>query len=206
MNIHRKMQSFRAYPIRKTYKIDLLISLGVVLLGTLMGYVSKATDSVSIIGDIGTELGIWVFVASIVAAYSRYPFTAALNTMLFFLSMLASYYIYGLVILGFFPRAYFLGWLFISLLSPIAGFIIWFSKGKTILSAIVTALPASILFASGYSAFYTYNIVSSLSLVFGGILIALLPQTLKQKAISFGIAVVLAFIIDRFYLLGLFPF
>ena len=206
MNISRKIELFRTYPKTKSYKIDILTSFGVTLLSALMGYISKATDSIFIIGDIYTGLGIWIFAASIIAAYSRYPLTAAINTLLFFLSMLASYYVYGAVVLGFFPKAYFLGWLVIALLSPIAGFIVWFSKGKTILGAIVTALPVSTLFASGYSAFYTHNVVSALSLVFAVALLMLLPRTLRQKAISFGVAIALAFIIDRFYLLGLLPF
>lgn len=106
--------------------------------------------------------------------------------MVFFLSMLASYYVYGSVVLGFFTRAYFLGWLVISLLSPIAGFVMWFSKGKTVLGAIVTALPTSILFASGYSAFYTQSIVSFLSLILGLILVLWLSRKWNQKIIAFG--------------------
>lgn len=171
-----------------------------------MGYIAKAADSTSIIGSIGTELGIWVFAASFIAAYSRYPLAAALNTMLFFLCMLASYYIYGWAMLGFFPATYFLGWLIIALLSPAAGFLVWFSRGKHILGAIAAALPACVLFASGYSAFYTHNIVSFLSLALGTLLLILLPQTLRQKALAFGLAVVFAFAIDKFHLLGLLPF
>ena len=57
LNISEKIKLFRAYPERKSYKTDLLISLSVALLGALMGYVAKASDSISIIGDIGTGLG-----------------------------------------------------------------------------------------------------------------------------------------------------
>ena len=58
-----------------------------------MGFIAKATDSVSMIGDIGTELGVWVFTATLLAAFSRYPLSAALNTLLFFLAMLCAYYL-----------------------------------------------------------------------------------------------------------------
>jgi uncharacterized membrane protein YjdF len=66
-----------------------------------MGVIAKIADSISIIGEIGTKLGIWVFVATIIAAYSRYPFSAAINVLLFFLSMLFAYYTYGYAVLGF---------------------------------------------------------------------------------------------------------
>lgn len=200
------IQRIRAYPKEKSIKVDLLTSIVVVLVGAIIGFVAKATDSVSVIGDIGTELGVWIFFASIIAAYSRYPYTAAVNVMLFFLSSLAVYYLYGNFVLGFFPRAYFMGWLIIALLSPIAGFVVWFAKGAGVIGAIVTALPVSALFAIGYPAFYTHNIVSILTLAFGVCLIALLPKTLRQKGMAFCFSLILAIIINMFHVLSWLPF
>lgn len=109
--LREKIRALRAYPQDRRYAVDVGIALGCFVLGAVLGVVAKATDSVSLIGDIGTGLGVWVFVASLLAAYSRYPIAAAVNTLLFFLSMLGAYYLYGFVVLGFFPKAYFLGWL-----------------------------------------------------------------------------------------------
>lgn len=204
--MNEKFRKIRAYPKDKSIKIDLMISIGTILLGAVLGFVAKATDSVSIIGDIGTELGVWVFAATIVAVYSRYPFTAGINTMLFFLAMLGAYYLYGHLVLGFFPKSYFIGWLVVALLSPIAGFVVWFSKGKGFIGVIISALPISVLFASGYSAFYTHNPVSFLALVLGALLTILLPCTLRQKLLSICLAIPFTFIIYVFNILRLLPF
>jgi len=205
MGINAKLQEVRAYPVRKSITVDLLISFGVILLGALLGYIAKASDSISFIGDLGTELGVWVFIAALVAVYSRYPYTAAINIMLFFLSMLASYYLYGQLVLGFFPKAYFMGWLVISILSPFAGFLIWFAKGKGYIGAIASALPISVLFAWGYPFFYTRRPVLLFTLCFGVILCILLPKTLYQKAGAFGLSILFAFIIVQLKLISYLP-
>lgn len=204
--MNEKLKKIRAYPKDKSIKTDLMISFGAILLGAFLGFIAKATDSVSIIGDIGTDLGVWVFIATIVAVYSRYPFTAAINTMLFFLAMLGAYYIYGHLVLDFFPKSYFMGWLAVALLSPVAGFMVWFSKGTGFIGIIISALPISVLFASGYTAFYTHNPVSFLALVFGMLLTILLPCGLRQRLLSFCMAILLAFIINIFHLLSWLPF
>lgn len=118
-----------------------------------IGVIAKMTDSVSIIGDIGTELGIWVFTAAIIAAYSRYPVSGAINVFLFFTAVLAAYYAHGALVLNFFPKAYFLGWLIAALISPFAGFLAWFTRADGIAGSIITALPVALLFAHGYPAF-----------------------------------------------------
>lgn len=206
MNIHSKIQKLRHYPEKLSIKKEIFYSVCIVLFGCAMGFISKMTDSVSLIGEIGTELGIWVFTAALIAAFSRYPFSAAINVFLFFISMLFAYYIYGYVVIGFFPRAYFVGWLFVALLSSFAGFCTWFSKAKGIVGSIVTALPVALLFAHGYPAFYTFRIALYLSLIMGIILCFALPQTTKYKIISLAISIPVALIIDKLYLIGYLPF
>lgn len=46
----------------------LLRVLLIFMLGAILGFLAKHTDSISIIGDIGTQLGFWVFTATIVSA------------------------------------------------------------------------------------------------------------------------------------------
>lgn len=147
-----------------------------------------------------------MFDATIIAAYSRYPVSAAINVFLFFTSTLAAYYIYGYAILNFFPKAYFFGWLVVACISPVACFFAWFSKAKGIAGCIVTALPAALLFAHGYPAFYTSRLPLYLSLVMGVILCTLLPHKAKYKTIAFCISIPLAFMASKLYLFGFLPF
>ena len=206
MYIKDKIRELRTYPEKIVFKTEVVTSLCIILLGISLGYIAKATDSISFLGDVGTELGVWIFVASLVAAYSRYPLSAAVNTMLFFLSVLASYYLYGHFVLDFFPKAYFMGWLIISLISPLAGFFIWFAKSKGIVGTVVSSFPIAVLFALGYPAFYTHSALLFLTLGFGVILNLLLPRILIQKAIAFGLSILLAVFITAFDFLRIFPF
>ena len=190
--INEKIRSLREFPQQKSYKIDMIISLCVLLLGAVMGFVAKATDSVSIVGDIGTGLSVWIFAATLIAVYSRYPYTAAVNVLLFFLAMMGAYYVYGQLVFGFFPGAYFMGWLGVAMLSPVAGFVVWFARGYGILGAVAAALPISVLYLEGYPAYYTHNPVTILTLCSGIALNILLPKTMFQKLAVFGMAVIFA--------------
>ncbi len=196
----------RKIPKKKLYKADIFYSLCIIVLGAGLGYISKRMDSISIIGQITTELGIWVFAAAIVAAYSRKPIYAAANVVLFFLAMLGAYYAYGKIALGFFPKAYFMGWLAASFASGLYGFVVWFSKGKDIIAILASAAVVSILYALGYPAFYTYKITLFITLFFGVILNILLPHTKKQKLIVFVCSIILAVLIAKFHLISYLPF
>lgn len=206
MNINSAINKLRPLPKQFSLRYELFFSIGVIFLGLLFGYVSKATDNVVIIGELTTELGIWIFLATLIAVYSRYPISAAINVMMFFLSMLCSYYAYGQIVLGFFPRSYFMGWLVIALLSPLAGFIVWFSKGTGTIATVTAALPISVLFAWGYPAFYTYHFTLFLTVGFGVLLNILLPKEKTQMAVVLILSMAFAFLICKFDLLRYLPF
>ena len=187
-------------------KARIIYSVAITGAGLLLGYIAKATDSVSIIGDITTELGIWIFLSAFVAAYSSKPIHAAINVTLFFLAMLCSYYLYGHLVLGFFPKAYFLGWLAVAIASSAYGFIVWFSKGKDVIAIFSCSVPVSILYAMGYPAFYTHKITLYITLAFGAILNLTFPSNKKQKLFVFICSVIFAFIISKFHILSYLPF
>jgi hypothetical protein len=177
----------------------------VIILGLILGVAAKAADGMAVVGDIGTYLGIWAFAASLIAAYSRTPFLAALNTLLFFLALLAAYYIYGSAVLGFFPRSYFLGWLIVAALSPIGGFAVWFSRGRGWFAAICASIPIAVLIAEGYPAYYTYQIPLILDLLYALILGMALPQTWKQKGFVLLAAIAFSFVLTKLHVLSFLP-
>ncbi len=187
-------------------KQEALISIGIMIFGTIFGIVAKATDSTTLIGDIGTDLCIWILLGTLIAAYSHHPITAGINTMLFFLALLAGYYIYSKFELVFFPFSYFSGWLIIALASFPSGFFVWLSKSEGLLGAIITAFPVSLIFAWSYPAFYTSNIVLSLGILYGFLLCALLPNGWKMKVTALVASVAIAFLIESLNLLSVFPF
>ncbi|MCL1964801.1 MAG: DUF6518 family protein [Firmicutes bacterium] len=205
MSIKEKFGIIREYPEKVNAKREALFVLLVILIGLILGFIAKATDSVSVMGEIGTYLGVWIFAATLIAAFSRSPLLSALHTLIFFLAMLISYYAYGSLALGFFPRAYFLGWLIIALLSPIGGFVVWFSRGKGRIAIICASIPIAMLIAEGHPAYYTYKIPLILDLIFALILIMILPKTWKQRGFVTLVAAALSLVLVKFYVLSFLP-
>ncbi|MGE7183951.1 hypothetical protein ACQKKK_08050 [Peribacillus sp. NPDC006672] len=132
---------------------DLIICL---ILGTALGIISKYLDTISVdgswwtyilhyIADLFTRLGIWILIATIIAAYSKTLIRAAINTFMFFMGMLISYYIYSAYLFGFFPASYFIFWGSLALVSPLLAIIVWKAKNNVQLAFILPALPMGLL-------------------------------------------------------------
>ena len=102
------------------------------LFGALSGVIAKYSDTVpsnsqmgmffDFISSVTTRLGIWVLIATIIAAWSRSPKVAAINVFTFFAGMLLAYYKYSQVLFGFFPTYYFLRWGSIAIASSLAAY------------------------------------------------------------------------------------
>lgn len=70
--MRKAVESIRRIPeINHNRKV--MLSLFVVFLGLVLGLVAKVTDSVSVIGEIGTGLGLWVFIVTSISAFSHTP-------------------------------------------------------------------------------------------------------------------------------------
>lgn len=126
------------------------------ILGSTLGFVAKILDSpiipdeISILGVIGSNWGIWIFVSTLIAVYSYTPKLAATRVFIFLISMLFSYYIYTILFLGLFPLKYIVFWCIVALLSTIPAYIMWFSHADHLISSIITALPISVIAFEGY--------------------------------------------------------
>jgi hypothetical protein len=181
-------------------KRELIFSLAAVLAGVLAGLISKACDSTSFIGDLTTEIGVWVFLASVLAANCTNPISAGVNTSLFFLGMLSGYYAYTHFVLGFFSSSYIMMWLIASLLAAPCAALLWFAKGRSKASVFIAALPVAYLLFHGYPVWYTHNPVLLMDIIFAALLIIILPTGAKRRgavlAVSFPMAFICHFIIN----------
>jgi hypothetical protein len=125
-------------------------------LGIILGFVAKILDSpmmpfeISILGYIGSNWGMWIFISTLLAVYSGTPKLAAIRVFTFLISMLFSYYIYTILFLGLFPLRYIIFWCILALLSTIPAYIMWFSHANHLISSIITALPISVIAFEGY--------------------------------------------------------
>jgi hypothetical protein len=181
------------------------------IFGILLGVIAKFSDTVPSNGDIGmffsfisditTNLGIWVVMATLIAVWSRSPIYASLKVLTFFLGMLLAYYVYSQVLFGFFPTYYFIRWGIIALVSPIAAYTVWFSRGEGWRAAICAALPIGLLFAQGYPFFYLFSIVFGFDLFLAILLLVILTKSKVQYLKVVPMSMLIFLIIRNFDIL-----
>ncbi len=194
----------------------LLMFVIIVLFGFTMGVISKYSDTISsnngiygvvihCISEVTTQMGIWVFLASIIAMYSSKPKFAMINSLGFFLAMLFAYYLYSIFICGFYSARVILYWTVFALASTICACIVWYGKGNGWVSDIFASLPIAVLFQSGYRFYYTLSAVHVLDMIFALVLLILFSiGNKKEKGIRVLIlAIVLSLIVRRFSILSI---
>ena len=90
MKLIEKIKLIRSFPSSLDLKYELFFTTSILVLGLGLGFISKMLDSNLILGDIFTGFGPWIFIATLIAAYSRYPISAMINTMIFFFRNVAN--------------------------------------------------------------------------------------------------------------------
>ena len=177
------------------------------VLGIILGITSKYLDTVAVdgswitnvlhyLGDLFTRLGIWVWIATLIAAYSRTLRRAAINTFVFFIGMLLSYYIYSAYLFGFFPTSYFIRWGGIALLSPLLAAVVWKAKDNERLAMILPALPMGLLLSLSLSiGFFYIDLTHVEELIMYVFLCVVFYKNQKQMIVAIGLSVIIAIII-----------
>ena len=173
-------------------------------LGVLLGFLAKYTDGTDI-GLIGSYLGFWILTTTIIGVWSRSPGAASLHSFIFLASMLITYYLYSTMLFGFFPKQYFIAWGSIALLSPIGGYVVWHARGNGWFAAFCASLPIGILFAEGYSFFYTFLPARGIDIAFAISLWIILPRNSIQRIRTLLLAFVVMFAAESLGLLYLLP-
>lgn len=231
MNIISKMNGIRI-PISRDKKQIKYSIVNSFILGIVIGLLAKLLDSaifssilwISILGNVCSQLGLWVFIATLLAVYSYTAKLASIRVFVFFIAMLLSYYIYTILLLHFFPINQIIFWSIIALTSPIFAYIIWFSRGTSLMSVLLTASPISIILLEGYYKYintikyyenfyrkyqnyenasvsdseYFYLIGTEIIYVcFIVVILLLIPKNKKQIFIIFPLAIILSFLLEK---------
>lgn len=188
---------------RKQINIQICIYF---ILGTLLGIIAKYSDTAPSNGLMGvffrsisiitTRLGIWVVLATIIAAWSKSPKIAAIRVFSLFIGMLVAYYIYSQVLFGFFPTYYFIRWGLIATFSPVLAYMMWFSRGKGWFASFCAALPIGFLLEQGYHLFYVFS-VELLFDIFSTILLLVILPSSKIQCVKIAIMGILIALIIR---------
>ena len=197
-------------PISDNRKI--INTIAVLFLGIALGTFSKFLDfrqaelpsvlmAINGVLDIGNFLGcfaIWILIALCISIYSNSAIRASINVFVFFVGMVASFYLYSNYIAGFFPRSYAMIWFGFTAVSPLLACVCWYARGKSkrafILSALILAVLFNMCFVYGFGYFSAWSVLEVIVFIIG--LIVLKRDTLRSSAIMGTMSIVLAFLLN----------
>lgn len=123
----------------------LLCLLLLLLAGAAAGLLAKWADfsSVQLLGDVFSELPIWILLGLLIARLSGSPGRAAACALVFFLAMIPAYYLAAEWMDGVWGMSYVYGWTMVACLSPFAAWLAWYAFGRgwlpNVLSVLVVA-------------------------------------------------------------------
>lgn len=185
-------------------KMQMMVTIGVILFGFALGILQKWMDGSPSnmfpllmqqldIGNYFGRLAIWILLATSISVYSKSPLRAAINTFLFFISMLAGYYLYCNYVLGFLPVTYMMIWVVISFLSIFMAYICWYAKGEGAIAIVISSVIIGVLFAQAFSltqGFYVHNLMEVITWLIGVLILYRKP---KEFILELGLSVMIAF-------------
>ncbi|MBA9029167.1 MULTISPECIES: hypothetical protein [Bacillaceae] len=193
--------------IRRPIKISLsrkfLYSTLIFIAGVILGVISKVLDTTPSnylpyflemldLRNFFSRMGVWIFLAVVISVYSKSPVRSAINVFMFFVGMVGSYYLYTVMIAGFFPKSYMMIWIVMTVISPFTAFVCWYAKGKgiiaTSISSIIFMFISRQVFAVG---FWYFDIRNNLEMLLWIATIFVLYQSPKQiiKVITIGLII-----------------
>jgi len=122
--------------------------------GLLLGMLARFADNSNIPSakDLGTYMGLWVVIVTILAVRSLSKSNAVLRTLTFLLGMLVSYYAVTQYYYGLDRLSYILSWGLVALLfAPPFAIIVWHSRGEGWRAAACAATPVALTIAEALS-------------------------------------------------------
>lgn len=182
----------------------ILMSAGIAFAGVLLGVFQKYIDggaempqilqSLDIVNYFG-RFAVWLLLGTMISVYASTPVRASVNTFLFFISMVAAYYLYCHFISGFLPESYMMIWIILSFASPFIAFICWYAKGKGIAAIAISAVILGVIFSQAFlitQGFYVTHILEVLTWI-GAMIV------LRRKPKEFAIETVASFVVAFIY-------
>ena len=190
----------------------LINTIAILFLGIALGTFSKYLDfrqtelpgvlmAINGVLDIGNFLGrfaIWILIALCISIYSNSAIRASINVFVFFVGMVASYYLYSNYIAGFFPRSYAMIWFGFTAVSPLLAFVCWYAKGKSrpafMLSVLILAVLFNMTFVYGWGYFEALSVLELAVFLIG--LTVLRRDTLRCSVLMGIMSIALAFLLN----------
>lgn len=121
-----------------TFKNKVLSPAGMLLIGAILGILSKLFDiHTEILGNMFSEFPIWILLGTLISIYSDTKRKAAWNMFTFCVGMLLTYYITAEITDSVYGYAYVQGWAVFACLCPVLAYFTWIAKEKGIIPAII---------------------------------------------------------------------
>ncbi|PIC95433.1 hypothetical protein CSV69_11820 [Sporosarcina sp. P26b] len=176
-------------------RIVVLVSWLVVSI--LFGVLTKMLDFVPFLGDVFTRMGIWVLIATCIAAYSQTAMRAAIHTLLFFLGMLTGYYLYSAHLFGVYSTNDMKYWGSIAVVTPFLAVMVWYAKHSRYLANFLPALPMGVMLnlALGVGLFY-FNVNYLEELIMYVILCVIFYRNPRQLSIVIILSIMVTGVIE----------
>ena len=210
----RKFLNEIRQPVTISITKKILYAVLIFAVGIVLGIVSKILDgtvSNSLpyvlqmldLRNFFSRMGIWLFSGICIAIYSKSFKQAALNSFLFFIGMVSSYYAYTIMIAGFYPKSYMMIWFAMTVVSPFLGAICWYAKGTHIVSICISAIIFMVMTRQAFNfGFWYFDISYFLEFVLWGATIFILYEKPKQILTVLSIGIILFFITSQLQFLG----
>lgn len=191
-------------------KTKIINTVLIFILGISLGVFSKWLDNLSIndaiwwqhllgmvdLRNVFSEFGVWIFLAVVIAVFSKTPVRASINVFLFFVGMTVSYHLYTIYFSGFNPQSYMMIWYGITAITPILAFVCWYARGNTIIATVISGGILAIMIMVSFSLgilYFSFRRTIDI-LLFLGTVIAL-HTTTKKTICSLETAIVLTIVL-----------
>lgn len=205
----KALAKIRTADLEISVRKKIFYSFLIAIFGIVLGVASKALDETAVNElpelfqylDLTNFLGrfsIWIFIAVCISVYSNSAKRAALNVFLFFVGMVSSYYIYSAMVAGFFPKAYALIWICITILSPLPAFLCWYAKGNGWFAICISGIIIGVLFSQAVILFQGIRITHITEIIVWLASLFVLRRNLKEFAIEIGISLTIAIVLQLF--------
>lgn len=91
------------------------------------------------LGNIFSELSVWILLCTALAVFSANPGLAAAKVFLFCTGMLASYYLAAELTGGVYSMTFVYGWTVVAIISPFAAYAAWYARGHGAAANVLSA-------------------------------------------------------------------
>ena len=117
----------------------ILNPFGMFITGLSLGIISRLLDIYTQnLGNIFSQMAIWILFGVIISIYSETRKKAILNVLPFCIGMLITYYAVAMMANGVYSSIYIIGWTVFAFCSPIMAYFTWMTKEKGIFSKIIS--------------------------------------------------------------------